>query len=100
LVLSFNATFEKKPLFLPCSIGQARQPVINGEGVEHAARILKAEGQNQTRPARHCARNPPQFSGKRRLYPAGAAMNFIANVRLWSKKSPRRNQPAGAISMN
>jgi len=57
-------------------------------------------GQNQTRPARCRARNPPQFSGKCRLFPAGAAMNFIANVGLWTKKSPRRNQPAGAISMD
>jgi len=61
---------------------------------------LKAEGQNQTRPARCRARNPPQFSGKRRLYPAGAAMNFIVNVGLWTKKSPRRRKTAGAISMD
>jgi hypothetical protein len=67
---------------------------------KQAARILKAEGQNQTRPARCRARNTPQFSGKRRLYSAGAAMNFIVNVGLWTKKSPRRRKTAGAISMN
>jgi hypothetical protein len=76
------------PLFLPCSIRQAKKPVINGEGGEQTARILKAEGQNQTRPARYRLRNPPQFSGKRRLCPAGAAMNFIAYVRLRAKKKP------------
>jgi len=61
---------------------------------------LKAQGQNQTRPARYLVRNPPQFSGKRRLCPAGAAMNFIVNVRLRTKKSPRRRKTAGAISMD
>jgi len=61
---------------------------------------LKAEGQNQTRPARYRARNPPQFSGKRHLCPAGAAMNSIVNAKLWTKKSPRRSKTAGAIGMN
>jgi len=70
------------------------------KGGKQAARILKAKGQNQTRPARYLAINPPQFSGKRRLYSAGAAMNFVANVRLWTKKSPRRRKTAGAIGMD
>jgi hypothetical protein len=55
---------------------------------EQTARILKADVQNQTRPARYRAINPPQFSGKRRLYSAGAAMNFIVNARLRAKKTP------------
>jgi len=58
---------------------------------------LKAEGQNQTRPARYRVRNPPQLSGKRRLYTAGAAMNFIANVRLRAKKSPTENNQQGQL---
>jgi hypothetical protein len=61
---------------------------------------LKAKEQNQTRPARYRARNPPQPSGKCRLSSSGAAMNFIANVRLKAKKSPCRDQPAGEIIMN
>jgi hypothetical protein len=99
-VLSFNATFEKKPLFLPCNIRQASQPVINGEGGKQAAQILKAEGQNTPRPARYRVRSSLQLSGKRRLCPVSAAMKLIANVRFRAKKSPCQNYPAGVISMN
>jgi len=59
--------------------------------------ILKAEGQNQIRPARYRIRNPPQFSGKRRLYSAGAALNFIVNVRLWTKKAPAAERQQGQL---
>jgi len=65
---------------------------------KQAARILKAEGQNPPRPARYLVRNPPQFSGKRRLYPAGAAMNFIANVGLWTKKTPAAERQQGQLT--
>jgi len=58
---------------------------------------LKAQGQNQTRPVRYLVRNPPQFSGKRRLCPAGAAMNFIVNVRLWAKKAPAAERQQGQL---
>jgi len=55
-------------------------------------------GQNQTRPARCRARNPPQFSGKCRLYSEGAAMNFIANVWLWTKKAPAAERQQGQLA--
>jgi len=55
-------------------------------------------GQNQTRPARCRARNSPQFSGKCRLYSAGAAMNFIADVRLRTKKSPAATSQQGQLA--
>jgi len=59
---------------------------------------LKAEGQNQTRPARYRARNPPQFSGKRRLCQSGAAMNFIVNVGLWTKKALAAERQQGQLA--
>jgi len=70
------------------------------KGGKQAARILKAKGQNPPRPVRYRVRNPPQFSGKRRLFPAGAAMNFFCQCQASGKKSPYRNQPVGAISMD
>jgi len=78
---------KKKPFSCHAILDKLSSQSLTVKG-KQAARILKAEGQNQPRPARHRVRNPPQFSGKRRLCPAGAAMNFIANVGLWTKKTP------------
>jgi len=59
-----------------------------GKGGNRRSEFLKAKGKNQSRPVRHFIRNPPQISGKLCLCPAGAAMNFIVNVRLQAKKKP------------
>jgi hypothetical protein len=63
-------------------VRQNTYSVISGEGGSKWRRILKAARQNQTRPVSYRVRSPPQFSGKRWLYSAGAAMNFIVCIRL------------------
>jgi len=95
-ILLFNATFIKNHFSCHAVLDRLDSQSLTVKGGSKRRRILKAKGQNQTRPARYRARNPPQFSGRCRLYSAGAAINFIT----WTKKNPRRNQPAGAISMD
>jgi len=98
LVLSFNATFEKSPFSCHAILDKLHSQSLTVKGGKQAARILKAKGQNQTRPARYFVRNPPQFSGKCRLCPAGAAMNFIADVGLRTKKNPAAERQQGQLA--
>jgi len=86
---------KKSPFSCHAILDKLHSQSLTVKGGKQAARILKAQGQNQTRPARCRVRNPPQFSSKRRLYPAGAAMNFIANVRLWTIKPPPQKDSRG-----